>query len=93
MKSWGFHLPSGSQAWWVFAEGAGGRTAVVVYDGDGDLTHIPPYALDNFRPPLGDGRLVVVYGPISGSNHDIDVGVKLTACQYYERWASLRGAE
>jgi len=92
LKSWDFSLPAADTGNWYFAEGPAGRTQVFAectY-----ISHICSYALFDFRLPIGDGRIYVVYAPPSGTGHDITKGIALSAAtEFYERWANLRGAE
>ena len=58
----------------------------------------PPFVFDNFRLPVGDGRMIIVYAQdtvsVLADVIEIAQGVASGLTEIYtERWANLRGAE
>lgn len=89
-KSWDFALPSNYDADWLWGEGPKGKPSVSTVIPAG-FDYAAAFSYHDFRVPVGDGRLVIVYaGPFS---HSISTGISTTYFGYYERWLNLRGAE
>lgn len=83
---------SGSDLLYI-GESPEGRWQVLHFDySAGGIGAVAEFAVDNFRPPVGDGRMVIVYADVSDSTlaDQIDIyGIS----SFYPRWLSLRGAE
>jgi len=97
-RAWGMSLTNagGVPHRLIFSESPlGGKGCVAgVIGGSSYLEHVPPFEADNFRLPIGDGRMICVYEGSSGSV----IGDQITfnaADQgyYYPRWLSLYGGE
>ncbi len=96
LKSWNFTLTAAdADDEWLFTEGPGGSIYCASYDGTTSLIQdFASAAYHNFRLPVGDGRMIIVYAGATSS--DILNGIIVNpgdAGEYYERWANLRGAE
>jgi len=76
-----------------FAESPQGTRQAVTYKllgGGLNAKEMVSTSGQSFQYPLGDGRMYIVYGTAAGS----DIADQLiVGSKFYERWASLRGAE
>ena len=78
---------------WLFAESPQGTTQAATYNhqlANGWWTSVLAPSVQNFRPPVGDGRLYIVYARAGSSVITDTINVEAIR---FERWASLRGAE
>lgn len=93
LKSWKFELASAANEYWRYQEGPTGQKQalaylVAAYD---SLSDVAAFSSSQFRLPVGDGRLVLVYA--DENSQDISDTIVISDLRYYERWANLRGAE
>jgi hypothetical protein len=91
LKSWDFDLPAAATATWIFGEGPRGAIQALAYDGTPVTTYMASLATGQFRLPVGDGRLYIIYA--GASAHDLTLGFTMSTFNYWERWANLRGSE
>lgn len=85
-----------SNDFFIFNETPLGETQCVNYEsGTPVLTEFLDFDQWNFRLPPGDGRMIISYARPTGTVLTDQIGAGQAAGWdgYYERWASLRGAE
>jgi hypothetical protein len=89
LKSWDFDLAAGAVEYWIYGEGEYGAIQAVTYGTS--MSYAASLASNNFRFPIGDGRVYIVYA--ADAAHDLTLGLSVATLSYWERWANLRGSE
>lgn len=86
-----FDIPAGTLGTLVYAEGPDGTIEVATFNVAGEMTARPVWSGEDFRLPVGDGRLIWCYaGPTTTS---ILTGISAAGPLYIERWPNLRGGD
>ena len=86
----GFVIASDADGYCYIGEGLDGSTTAVVFGPGSTMTHDAVLSSNEFRVPVGDGRLITVYA--GSASHSMATGIS-SRLQYYERWLNLRGGE
>ncbi len=92
-KSWDFDMAADSLTSWWFGESPKGTMQALCGTAT-SFTYFASLAASQFRPPIGDGRLIIVYAAPSSS--DITLGIWINPTDdgsLAERWTSLRGSQ
>ncbi len=94
LKAEGFSIAADTDGFLFWGEGIDGSTQGMhtkIVALNRAVQEIATISSSEFRMPVGDGRLVIVYA--GSTSHDLTTGISLAAPHYYERWLNLRGGE